>query len=415
MMQWIVSSALRLRVAIVILMVMVLAVGTRIIRDTKLDVFPEFMPPYVEIQTEVPGFSTAEVEALVTIPIENALNGTPWVETLRSKSVLGLSSVVLLFKDGIDLMQARQLVQERLSRASVQLPAITKPPVMLSPVSAMSRVLKIGIHSPTLSQMEMTTLARWTIRPRLMAIPGVANVAIWGQRDRQLQVLVDPDRLRAHQVTLAQVEQAAGDAVLLAGGGFVDTPNQRLAVSHVSPVKTAEDLAQTTVSFRNGAAVRLGDLAEVVEGHQPPIGDAVINDGPGLLLIVEKQPWANTLEVTLEVDRALAALRPGLAGLIIDSTIFRPASFIEMSLHNLNRALLIGCLLVVLVLVFFLYDWRTALISVLALPTSLVAASLVLHYRGRTIDTMVLAGLIIALGVLVDDAIIEVENIKRRL
>jgi len=415
MMQWLVASALRLRVAVVIVMSVLLVAGVRIIRDTKLDVFPEFMPPYVEIQTEVPGFSTAEVEALITIPIENALNGTPWVSTMRSKSVLGLSSVVLLFERGTDLMQARQLVQERLSRAAAQLPAIAKPPVMLSPVSAMSRVLKIGIHSTTLSQMEITTLARWTIRPRLMAIPGVANVAIWGQRDRQLQVLADPDRLRAHNITLAEVEQAAHDATMLAGGGFLDTPNQRLAVSHVSPIKTADDLAQVSASFRNGAAIRLGDLADVVEGFPPPIGDAVINDGPGILLIVEKQLGANTLEVTREVDRALDALRPGLSGLIIDPTIFRPASFIEMSLHNLNRALLIGCLLVVLILVFFLYDWRTALISALALPTSLMAAALVLHYRGGTIDTMVLAGLIIALGELVDDAIIDVENIKRRL
>jgi len=226
---------------------------------------------------------------------------------------------------------------------------------------------------------------------------------------------VDPDRLRAHGVSLGQVQQAARDAVELAGGGFLDTPNQRLAVSHVSSVSTSQDLAEVVVAYRNGAALRLGEVADVVEGSPAPIGDAIINDQPGLLLIVEKQPWANTLEVTRNVEAALDALRPGLTGLEIDSTIFRPAGFIEKSIENLNRALLIGCVLVVIVLAFFLYDWRTALISTLAIPCSLIIAALVLRYQGNTINTMVLAGLIIALGEVVDDAIIDVENIMRRL
>lgn len=415
MMTWLVSTSLRLRVVVVALMAVVLIVGIRMIRGTPLDVFPEFAPPYVEVQTEAPGLSTAEVEALVTVPIENALNGTPWVQTSRSKSVLGLSSVVLFFKEGTNLQAARQMVQERLALVAEALPDVAHSPVMLSPLSSTSRALKIGLSSETLSQMEMTTLAKWTIRPRLMSIAGVANVAIWGQRDRQLQVLVDPDRLRAHNVTLGRVQQAARDAVELAGGGYLDTPNQRLAVSHISPIATAEDLAQVVVAFRYGAALRLGDVARVTEGFPAPIGDAIINDGPGLLLIVEKQPWANTLEVTRKVEAALDALRPGLKGLQIDSTIFRPAGFIEQSIRNLNHALLVGCVLVVIVLVFFLYDWRTALISALAIPCSLVIAALVLRYRGGTINTMVLAGLVIALGEVVDDAIIDVENIMRRL
>jgi len=415
MMKWLVSTSLRLRVVVVGLMAVVLIVGIRIVRDTPMDVFPEFAPPYVEIQTEVPGLSTSEVEALVSVPLENALNGTPWVQTIRSKSVLGLSSVVLFFQEGTDLQAARQLVQERLTLASGLLPSVAKPPVMLSPLSSTSRALKIGISSETLSQMEMTTMCKWTIRPRLMSISGVANVAIWGQRDRQLQVLVDPERLRAHGVTLDEIQQATQDAVELAGGGFLDTPNQRLAISHVSPISTAEDLAEVVVLYRNGAALRLRDMADIVEGFPAPIGDAIINDKPGILLIVEKQPWANTLDVTRDVEAALDALRPGLKGLQIDSTIFRPASFIEQSIKNLNHALLIGCVLVVIVLVFFLYDWHTALISALAIPCSLIIAALVLHYRGGTINTMVLAGLVIALGEVVDDAIIDVENVMRRL
>ncbi|MFC1563039.1 efflux RND transporter permease subunit [candidate division KSB1 bacterium] len=414
-MRWLVSTSLRLRVLVVVLMIILLIVGIQIVSNIPLDVFPEFAPPLVEIQTEVPGLSTTEVEALVTVPIEYAMNGTPWLQTIRSKSVLGLSSVVLLFEDGTDLMQARQLVQERLSRVSTQLPAVAKTPVMLSPVSSTSRVLKIGLSSKKLSQMEMTTLAKWTIRPRLMAVPGVANVAIWGQRDRQIQVLLDPDRLLANNITLNEVKQAAGDATVLAGGGFLDTPNQRMPVSHISPVNTPQELARIIVAFRNGAYVRIGAVAEVVEGFPAPIGEAVINDAPGILLIVEKQPWANTLEVTRNVESTLEALRPGLGDLEIDPTIFRPASFIEMSIQNLNRALLIGCILVVMVLALFLYNWRTALISAIALPTSLVIAALVLNYRGGTINTMVLAGLVIALGELVDDAIISVENIMRRL
>jgi CzcA family heavy metal efflux pump len=243
----------------------------------------------------------------------------------------------------------------------------------------------------------------------------VANVAIWGQRDRQLQILVDPDRLRANGVTLDEVIRAGQGAVTVGAGGFVDTPNQRLSVTHRAPISGPEDLAAVTVKFRDGVPLSLGDVAQVVEGNPPAIGDAIINDGPGLLLIVEKQPWGNTLEVTRGVEEALDLLAPGLEGVEVDPTIFRPATFIEMSVHNLNRALLIGCVLVILLLGVFLYDWRTAVISLLAIPLSLIGAALVLRYQGGVIDTMVLAGLVIALGEVVDDAIIDVENIMRRL
>ena len=372
MMNWIVSTSLNLRIVVVALGIVLMIAGIQIVRTTPLDVFPEFAPPLVEIQTEAPGLSTAEVESLISAPIENSLNGITSLKTLRSKSVLGLSSVVLIFQEGTDLMRARQLVQERLAIVAGQLPTIAHPPVILSPLSSTSRVMKIGMSSATLSQMDLTTLARWTIRPRLMSIPGVANVAIWGQRDRQIQVLVDPDNLRAHNVTLDDVVRASRDAVSPAAGGFIDTPNQRLALTHLSAVVGAEDLARVPVSFRAGSPLQLGDVAAVVEGHPAPIGDAVINDGPGLLLIVEKQPEGNTLEVTRNVEAALDALRPGLKDVEVDSTIFRPATFIEMALENLRRALLIGCVLVVIVLVAFLYDWRTALIS-LAGDTALAA------------------------------------------
>src|SRR4051794_15466648 len=415
MMNWIVATSLRMRVMVLALSVVLMIVGIQRARNAPLDVFPEFAPPLIEIQTEAPGLSTEEVESLISVPLENALNGTIGLKTIRSKSVLGLSSVVLILKEGTDLMASRQVVQERLSIEGPRLPAVAKPPVILSPLSSTSRLLKIGVSSKTLSQMDLTLLAKWTIRPRLMAIPGVANVAIWGQRDMQYQVLVDPDRLRTHGLTLDTVVKAVTDTSAVAAGGFVDMPNQRIAVRHRSPIATPEDLARTTVAIRNGVPLRLGDVADVKIGFPPPIGDAVVNDGPGLLLIVEKQPTGNTLDVTRNVEKALDDLRPGLKGVDLDPTIFRPATFIERSLANLREAMLIGCILVVIILVSFLYDWRTALISLTAIPLSLIAATIVLVYWGATINTMVLAGLVIAMGEVVDDAIIDVENIVRRL
>ncbi len=415
MLSWLIATSVRLRVVVVALCVVLLVVGTRSAERAPLDVFPEFAPPIVEVQTEAPGLSTELVESLVTMPLENALNGLPQVMTLRSKSVLGLSQVVLVLEDGADPMRVRQIVQERTAAEAARLPSVARQPVILPPLSSTSRVMKVGVWSNTLSQRDLTQLALWTIRPKLKSVPGVANVAIWGQRDRQFQVLVDPDRLRANDVTLDGVVKASGDAAVLESGGWVETPNTRLPVRHTSPLREPEDLARLVLDFRGGAPVRIGDVAEVVEGSPPPIGDAVINDGPGLLLIVEKQPEANTLELTKNVEAAIEALRPGLKGVEIDPTIFRPATFIERAIDNLTRALVVGCGLVVVILLAFLFDWRTALISLSAIPLSLTAAVLVISYSGATINTMVVAGLVIALGEVVDDAIIDVENIARRL
>ena len=414
-MVWLITTALRLRVLVIALAVLLVVVGVRTTDNVPLDVFPEFAPPVVEIQTEVPGISTEEVESLVTVPIENALNGIPFVSTVRSKSVLGLSSVRLYFEQDTDLLTARQLVQERLAQVALQLPAVSAPPVILPPLSSLSRAMKIGLSSENVSQMDMTVLSKWTIRPRLMAVPGVANVAIWGEKDRQFQILVDPDHLRAHGVTIDQVNRAATEAVAVGAGGFIDTPNQRIAVTHESAVREPEDLAKAVVTYQNGAPLHFGDVAEVVIGHPPEIGDAVINAGLGIMLIVEKQPWANTLAVTRGVEAAMEDLKPALAGIEVDTTIFRPATFVERSIANLTEAMWVGCALVAVVLVVFLFDWRAALISATAIPLSLLAAVTVLYYRGSTINTMVLAGLVIALGEVVDDAIIDVENIVRRL
>ena len=363
----IVHFSLRFRGVVIALGVIAIAYGLFIAKRTKLDVFPEFAPPMVEIQTEAPGLSTEQVDALVTVPLENSLNGLPWLQTIRSKSVLGLSSVVMIFKEGTDLLRARQLVQERLALAQARLPAVVKPPVLMSPYSSLSRAMKVGMTSKAMSQTELSELALWTVRPRLMSVPGVANVAIWGQRDKEYQVLVDPARLRALGVSLDAVVKAAGDAAVIGAGGFLDTPNQRLAVRQAGAITSADDLARSVVEFRNGAPLRLGDVAEVVVGNPVPIGQGVINDGPGLLLIVEKQPWGNTLDVTHGVEKMLDELRPALAGVELDSTIFRPATFIELSIENLTHAMWLGCVLVIIVLALFLHDWRTAFISITAI------------------------------------------------
>jgi CzcA family heavy metal efflux pump len=426
MMRWIVGSSLRFRYIVVALAAAMMALGIVRLHDIPVDVFPEFAPPRVEIQTPCLGLTAADVESLITVPLEDALSGVPGLDDLRSKSVPQLSSIELIFKQGTDLIHARQLVQERIATVVPTLPTWASPPFMMQPVSATSRVMKIGLSSSTRSLIDMSMISYWTIRARLLRVPGVANVAIWGERLQMLQVQADPERLRSHHVSLERVMETTSDALdvgilqfsggsVVGTGGSIETPNQRLQVRHVLPVVTPKDLSQITIQNQDGKELRLRDVARVVEDHQPLIGDAVINDGPGLMLVVEKLPWANTLDVTRGVDAALASLRPGLSGIDVDPTIFRPASFIESSIHNLTTALLLGCLFVVLVLGLFLFEWRSALISLVSIPLSLMAAGLALYARGATINTMVLAGLVIAVGVVVDDAIVDIENIVRRL
>jgi CzcA family heavy metal efflux pump len=424
MMRWIIGSSVQLRLLIVAFAAFMMVIGITRLRDMPVDVYPEFTPPHVEIQTEALGLSAAEVEQLITVPLEqDLLNGVAWLQSIRSESIPGLSSVVLVFEPGTDIMRARQMVNERLTQ-SHGLPQVSKPPVMLQPLSSTSRVLKVGLSSEELSLIELSVLARWTMRPRLMGVPGVANVSIWGQRKRQLQVQVDPERLRASGVTLQQIIRTTGDALWLSPltflesslpgtGGFIDTPNQRLGVRHVLPISSAEDLAKVTVS---GEEMLLGDITNVVENHQPLIGDAIIGDDPGLLLVIEKFPWANTLEVTRGVEEALDDLRPGLSGIEIDSAIFRPATFIETTINNLSKTLLIGIVLVILVLGIFLYHRKSALfISLVVMILSLAVVGLVFHLRGITVNMMILGGLMIALCVFIDDAVIDMENIVRSL
>jgi Cu/Ag efflux pump CusA len=337
MMRWVVRSSLKFRFLVVAVAAAMVFLGAGQLRQLPVDVFPEFAPPRVEIQTACVGLSASEVESLVTTPIEETLNGLPGLDALRSKSVGQLSSIQLIFKRGTNLLEARQVVQERLSTVVPTLPTWAAPPIIMQPLSATSRVMKIGLTSDTLSTIDMSMISYWKLRARLLQVPGVANVAIWGERLHMLQVQADPERLKRNQVSLEDVMEVTADALdagilrfsdgaTIGTGGFVETPNQRLGIRHVLPIATPDDLAKVTIEQHRGKALRLGDVADVVVDHQPLIGDAVINDGPGLMLIVEKLPWGNTLEVTRGVEAAIDQMRPGLPGMEIDTTIFRPAS-----------------------------------------------------------------------------------------
>jgi CzcA family heavy metal efflux pump len=426
MMRWIVGSSLKLRFIVVAVAAGMMAFGFTRLRDTPLDVFPEFAPPLVEIQTISLGLSSTEVESLVTVPLEEALNGVPNLETIRSKSVSDLSSIELLFEPGTDLLRARQLVSERVQTITPSLPTWAAPPVMMPPVSATRRVMHIGLTSDSVPLIEMSTIAYWKIRARLLRVPGVANVAIWGERLQQQHVQVVPERLRRHHVSLNEVMTATADALdagllrysdgaHIGTGGVLETPSQQISIRHILSILTPEDLGRVVIKERNGRPILLSDVSKVLIDHQPLAGDAVINGGPGLLLVVEKFPWANTLDVTHGVEATLDQMQPGLPGITIDSHIFRAANFVDDAIDNLSESLLIGVLLMVVVLGAFLFDWRSALISAITIPLSLTAAGLVLYLRGATINTMILAGFVIALGAVVDDAIVDIENIVRRL
>lgn len=425
-MRLIVASALRYRFLVIGLAAALVYFGTQQLEHQKLDVFPEFAPTQVQVQTEAIGLSSAEIEELVTVPLENGLSGVPDVETVRSESVPQLSAITLLFKPGTDLLQARRFVQERLQSAATQLPTFVTAPSMTPPVSITGRIMAVGVSSTTLSSEDLSMAGYWTVRARLMRVPGVANVAIWGEKPKTLQVQVRPRALERHGVTLNRTLEVSADALdngllrfstgaVVGTGGFVEGTSQRLPIRPSLPIVGPHDLAQVPLARKAGKTLHIGDVARVVYGHPPLIGDAVVRSGPGLLLVISKFPGANTVAVTRGIDKAIDELRPGLPGVQFDTHIFRNASFIEDGIHNLTLAVILGCILVVLVLIAFLLEWRAAFISLITIPLSLLAATLVLDLRGTTINTLVLAGFAVAVGVVVDDAIIDTENIVRRL
>jgi Cu/Ag efflux pump CusA len=424
MIKWIVSAALRFSRLLVAAAIGILGVGLYQLHSAAVDVYPEFEPPDIQIQAEALGLSAQEVEQLITVPIEqDLLNGIPWVQNIRSRSMPGLSAIDLQFEPGTNLLAARQLTHERMSQAKA-LPNVGTPPLMIQPTSSTSRIAMIAMRSDTVSEIQMSVLARWQIRPRLMSIPGVANVSVWGMRDRQLQVQVDPQRLQSRKVTLTQLIESTGNALWVSPlsfveastpgtGGFVETPNQRLGVQHIQPIATPDQLANVAVEGTQ-TPLRIGDVANVTEDHQPLIGDASLDGAPSLMLVIERYPDANTAQVAHDVDEALEAMAPGLAGIDMDANVFRPDSYMSTALRHLGAAGLVSALLLVVSVGLLFVSWRVVLIPVVAVPLSLVSAAWVLHLRGETLTTMTLLGLAAAAAVVVDDVVGDVAAIRSR-
>ena len=428
-MRWALGSSLRFWRLVIALAIGLVLFGAAQLRSAPVDVYPEFTPPSVQVQTEALGLSAVEVEQLITVPLEqDLLNGVPWLDRIHSASMAGLSVIDLTFQQGTNLYAARQMVQERMTQAHA-LPNVGSPPIMIQPLASASRVAMIGLTSRQASLLTMSVLARWKLRPRLMGVPGVANVSIYGQRDRQLQVLVDPNRLRDSGVSLTQVIETAGNALWVSPltfveastpgtGGFVESPDQRLPVQHISPISTPAQLAQVPVEGARARTLRLGDVTTVIEDHQPLIGDAVAAGTPAgsrtLYLVVDKFPGANTLQVTRGIEGALAEMAPGLRGITIDPNVYRPATYLETALRNVGYVALLALGLLLLGVLSVLASWRAALVALIVIPVSVLAAVCVLYLRGGTFTSVTLLGLAAAIGLVIDDVISDLDALRRR-
>jgi len=417
MLRRIVSLCVRYRVLVVAIALLMAAYGLFVAQRAKLDVFPEFAPPQIVVQTEAPGLSAEAVETLVTRPIEYRLNGTPALQNIYSQSIQGLSVVTLVFEDSADIYRVRQLTGEHLAQLANTLPEGVHSPAMGALASSTSMVLSIGLTSDHHSAMELRTIADWTVRQRLLGVSGVARVETFGGDIRQLQIQLLPDRMMFYGLSIDEVVAAARKSTGVRGAGFIETDNQRITLSTEGQSLSAAALSEAVVSQRGTLSVRLGDIANVVDGPEPKLGDAQVMGRPGVILNVHGQYGANTPDVTRAVEAALAQLRPALDAeqITLHPALFRPANFIETSIRNINHALLIGGVLVIVVLLFFLANLRSAFIAIATIPLSLLMALVVLEHFGVSINTITLGGFAIAIGVVVDDAIIGLENVWRRL
>jgi CzcA family heavy metal efflux pump len=417
MLNRIVHFSLQFRGIIVTLACVLVGYGIYVAAHAKLDVLPNFVPPEVAVETEAPGLSPEQVEQLVTRPLENTINGLGSMESLRSESISGLSVITAVFKEGTDIFNARQMLSERLVEAAGELPSQAKAPVMTPLTSATMDLLKIGLVSDRLSPMELRTLADWTVKPRLLSVPGVAHCIIFGGEVRQLQILVHPDQLMAYGLSISDVLNAARVSTGVTGAGYIENPNQRILIQTDGQSVTPEELGQVVVARHDGQSVRLKDVATVAVGAAPKFGDSLIQGRPGVFMSLASQYGANTMEATLAVEDALKEMQPlfDQEGVKVYPRLHRPATFIENSLRNIRHSLYLGGVFVAVVLFLFLGHFRSAFISITAIPLSLLAAIILLDRLGVTLNTITLGGLAIAIGAVVDDAVIDVENIFRRL
>jgi CzcA family heavy metal efflux pump len=395
---------------------LLLIYGGVVLAHAKFDVFPDFVPAQAEVQTEAPGLAAEQVEQLVTRPVEQAISGAAGVAAVRSDSIQGLSIVTVVFKEGSDPYRARQVVAEALGEVATSLPVGVKSPKVAPLTSSTMDLLKVGFTSDKLTPMQLRDLVQWTVRPKLLSAAGVARATVYGGEVRRLEVQARPDALAAREITLSDLLAAVRASTGVSGGGFIDTPQQRILIEPRGQAMTAADIAAVPIAG-TGAPVRIGDVALVREAAAPDVGDAVIMGRPGVLISLSSQYGANTLDATHAVEAALEELRPAIEaqGVTITTGLHRPANFIGSALGGIGEDLLIGAALIALVLFLFMRNLRTVAISFISIPLSLLTAVIVLDRLGSTINTMTLGGLAVALGVVVDDAVIDVENIVRRL
>jgi copper/silver efflux system protein len=388
--------------------------GSIVTVRSPIDVFPDLTAPSVTIVTESHGLAPEEVESLVTLPIESAMNGTTGVHRVRSTSAIGISLVFVEFEFGTDIFRARQLVTEKLQQ--VRMPEGVSPP-LLGPISStMGEIMMLSMTGKATSAMEVRSLADWVVRPRLLGLSGVSQVVIIGGEKKQFQVLVNPGQLADYGLTLEQVTEAVSASNAIASGGFLERPNEEFLIRGVARVHSPEDIASSVISVRNGTPILVGNVAIVQLGPAQRRGDGGFNMQPAVVATIQKQPHANTLEVTEAIEKTLADLKASLPpDVVVDTRAFQQADFIRRAVGNVKLSLIEGGIMVTIVLFLFLWNFRTTFVSLTAIPLSLVTAILVMSYFGITVNTMTLGGLAIAIGALVDDAIIDVENVFRRL
>ena len=416
MLNRLIEFALRNRLFVMAASVLVLAYGIFVGMKLPVDVFPDLNRPTVNILTEAAGLAPEEVETLVSWPMETSLNGAPGVKRVRSSSGIGLSVIYVEFDWGMDIYRARQLVQERLQMAAEKLPKGVTP--VMGPISSiMGEIMLIGLSSEgnKTAPMDVRSIADWTIRQRLLTIPGVSQVIPIGGGVKQYQVLASPDRMAAFGVTLQQVIDAAAKSQTNTAGGFLEGANQEALIRNIGRTTLIEDIANSVVEKRNGVPVLLKDVGEVQFGKQVMRGDAGVNGAPAVIVSVQKQPGADTIKLTRAVEKALSELQPGLPPDIKITPLFKQANFIEAAISNVEDAIRDGAIMVVIILFLFLLNFRTTLITLTAIPLSFVVTILYFRWAGITINTMTLGGLAVAIGMVVDDAIVNVENIFRRL
>ena len=414
MLNALIALALRYRVVVLAIAAIMLAAGAWTAARLPVDVFPDLTAPTVTVLAEAHGMAPEEVEALVAFPIETAVNGATGVRRVRSSIAQGIAVIWVEFDWGTDIFRDRQIVAEKMQTLSSVLPTDVSP--VLAPVSSvMGEIMMIGLTG-TQSPMELRTVADWTIRRRLLAVPGVAQVIPIGGEVRQYQVIADPARMLASRVSLADVLRAAEGSNKNASGGVYMDRGQEFVIRGIGRVQRTEDIASSVVAIRNGIPVLLGDVADVRIGAAPKYGDGSVNAKPGVVLAVQKQPGANTLELTERIERELADMQRALpVGMKIHGELFRQSTFISVAVGNVIKALRDGAVFVAIILLLFLWNLRATAISLIAIPLSLVVAIFAMKLLGITINTMTLGGMAIAIGALVDDAIIDVENVFRRL